>query len=127
MALFHRRRGHDGENYGPHEIEQAVKVADFPTTRDALAERFGAKAVQIEHGHAVDLRAILSCIPEERFESPSDVREAAAREWDRIRALRPYTGYPGEERWSDVVPEPEAQQHIVEDILGLSGDQNRIK
>lgn len=127
MALFHRERGHGGENYGPHEIEHAVKVAEFPITRQDLIAHYGAKAVQIEPGHAVDLRAILERIPVERFETTDHVREAAERAWEDIRRIPPYTGYPGERAWSDQSPSPEAAQHVAEEALGMSGDQHRLR
>ena len=126
MPPIRRREGHDGENYGPHEVEHAVSVARFPISRTELLEHYGAKTVQIEPGHAVDLKSILERLPEETFESAEDVREAARRAWDDIASIRPYSGYPGEEAWSDKSPAPEAQEHIEEYRQGLSGDQHRL-
>ncbi|EKE02484.1 MAG: hypothetical protein ACD_20C00379G0001 [uncultured bacterium] len=65
-----------GHAYGAAAVTQAISGANFPMSKNDLINRYGDKQIEWTKGNPVNLRDVLSNLPNETYNSPADLEHA---------------------------------------------------
>lgn len=62
--------------YGAASVTQVLQGTDFPMSKRDIINRYGNREIQWTKDNPQKLKDVLSCIPDETFNSPADLEHA---------------------------------------------------
>lgn len=76
-----KRGPEPGRAYGAAAVSKCLKNADFPMSKNDLISKYGTCEIEWTKGNPVQLKNVISNIPDGTFNSPADLEHALHEEY----------------------------------------------